>query len=184
MARHTATQVNVLDPIDPEQLPNTKARVAVMTGTGRVQLTEAQAAAMKAFVQGGGTILIDAAGGDNDFYQAVSQTFSGGAIAPGAMMLRSIDASAPLFNLPERKIEAFAYRGAARNVEGKGPRLRALYVDQRPALILSREDITAALVGYPSRSISGYATGGSDSPGTAFEILRNIVLSTASSGTK
>jgi hypothetical protein len=43
-------------------------------------------------------------------------------------------------------------------------------LDGRPAVYFSREDITCALVGYPSYTVYGYE------PDTAFALMRNIVF--------
>jgi hypothetical protein len=70
------------------------------------------------------------------------------------------------------------YRRRTRALLGRRaePSLRAVMIDNRPAVYFSREDITCGLVGYPSYTVHGYA------PQTAFELLRNITL--AASGKK
>ena len=52
----------------------------------------------------------------------------------------------------------------------KDPNLRAVLIDDRPAVLFSREDLTAGLVGYPSYACYGY------DPESAYAIMRNIVL--------
>jgi hypothetical protein len=43
-------------------------------------------------------------------------------------------------------------------------------------VILSRLDITAGLLGTPAAGIHGYHPGDVKDPGTAFRLMRNIIL--------
>jgi hypothetical protein len=80
------------------------------------------------------------------------------------------DAVAPLGEIRYRKTTR------RRMPSQNGPRLDALYVDGRPAVLLSREDLTGGLLGLRSALIDGYDPGEGDDPGSAYRLVRNIVL--------
>ena len=68
-------------------------------------------------------------------------------------------------------IEKLSYRLATGRVRTlTEPRLRTIIHQGRLAIIFSREDLTAGLLGYPCWGLSGYV------PESAFELMRNIVL--------
>ncbi|MDB5296244.1 MAG: hypothetical protein JWO31_2227, partial [Phycisphaerales bacterium] len=143
------------------------------TGTGAVKLTPAQRAALKAYVAGGGTLVVDAAGGDRAFADAaeaeLAATFG---TKPGevGMVLAADD---PVYRLAGARIDRFEYRPylIARGV-GKlnAPRVRGIERAGRTGVFFSRDDLTAGCVGQPTDGILGYA------PATATAILRNITL--------
>ena len=183
MRNEARTEVQVLRPASPASLARTPAKVALMTGTGEFKLTDAEKQVVKEFVERGGTLVIDAAGGPNfskgprpgtsrlhgfaaSAEQAVEDIF-------GAGSLRRLSTTSPVLNAPGVAVTRARYRRRTQKRLGS-PRtasLRAVLVDGRPGVIYSREDITGGLVGYQASTVDGYA------PRTAFEILRSIVLS-------
>jgi len=156
-------------PTDIEHLPASDAKVAHLTGTGPLKLTDDQRRILREFVEAGGTLIVDAAGGDEDFARsaqdALIRTFQ-------PADLRPLSVSAPVFDIPGLKIESVRYRGRLGGRQrGKGkPDLRAIHIDERPAVFFSREDITCGLVGYPSYLCRGYQ------PESAYRIMRNIII--------
>ncbi|HOD80043.1 MAG TPA: DUF4159 domain-containing protein [Phycisphaerae bacterium] len=173
LGQRTKTKLEVEGPIEIEELAKSQAKLAVMTGVGSVKLTQAQKDALKAFVEKkGGTLLIDAAGGDRDFATAMEN-----AIVDmfGLRRLRPLALGAPLYKLTGNEIAEAEYRRSTKVRLGrsKAPNLKAILVgaDDRAGVLFSAEDITAGLVGYPSFSVDGYA------PESAYQLLRNIVLS-------
>jgi hypothetical protein len=69
-----------------------------------------------------------------------------------------------------------AYRPyAVRFLTGKAnvPHVKAVRVGDRPAILFSREDLTAGLVGQPVGGVIGYT------PATATELMRRFVLRAA-----
>ena len=74
--------------------------------------------------------------------------------------------------LAGKELRKVVYRGMAKKRLGgdPAPNLRAVLLDERPAVYYSREDITHGLLGTPSLPVDGY-----DSE-SAFAVLRNIVL--------
>ena len=65
----------------------------------------------------------------------------------------------------------------------KAPNLLAILdAKNRPVVLFSNEDITSGPVGYPSYAIDGYGPGFGKDVGSAYRIMRNIVLYTAGPG--
>jgi len=178
MAREHQVDVKVVGPVAIGRLAGTGAKLATLTGTDAFTLTDDEIKALRSFVSGGGTLLLDAAGGDErgkGFIKSAQDAVA--RICPGSR-LRVLSASAPMYNLPKMKIASVRWRRGTKvkMVGVKRPMIRAALVKNRPAVLVSEHDITAALVGYPSFSVYGYDHGTDRDPGTAFRLMRNIVL--------
>ena len=170
MGRKWQINLTVSQPVQLADLPSKGGGPAlVITGTGRLGLDKAEKAALKAYVEGGGTVIIDAAGGSRAFADSakavVEEVF-------GADALRQLPAFSPVYQAAGMKIESVRYRRGGRDLSDKKPppRLMAVEVNGRPAVFLSREDLTAGMVGYPSRTVIGYH------PDSAAELMRNLLL--------
>jgi hypothetical protein len=144
--------------------------LAHLTGTAAFTLDEPARAELKRFVTAGGTLLIDAAGGSAAFAKAaeaeLAATFSGATLAllPPDHALYSAGGTAP---------DAVTYRPFAQKAlvgKSKSPRLRAITPGGRAAVLFSREDLSAGLVGEPVEGIVGYE------PRTSTAIVRRIIL--------
>jgi hypothetical protein len=150
------------------------ADVVHLTGTTDFTLTDAARQELKAFVDKGGTLVVDAAGGSLPFADAASQELKTlfGATAVTALD-KTLPRDHPIFTLPGHKVENFTYRPWARaNSVGalKDPRIRGIQIGNRVGVFFSREDLSAGLVGEPIDGIIGYT------PDTATDIMRNILL--------
>jgi len=182
---HNAARVavKVLPPAPIASLAGTSAKVALMTGTGEFTLSDDQKRAIKAFVEGGGTLVVDAAGGPRfrkDAKTGINRVSGFAASAEAAIedifgpgSLRRLPSTSPVLNAPGMAVGRARYRLRTEKRLG-GTRLtnlRAVLFDGRPGVIYSREDITAGLVGFEASTVDGYA------PSTAFRILASIVLS-------
>ena len=133
------------------------------------------------FVDDGGTLIVDAAGGSTDFAdsaeKALAAIFGGrpgdfGAILPP---------TTHVYRLNGAKIEQFDYRRYCRgklNGHLNVPRIRGLEEGDRIQVFYSSEDLSAGLVGQPTDGILGY-----DSD-TATNLMRNMVLYLRASATK
>jgi len=171
MGRRHKIEVEIGEPTGIAALDPAAAAVAVMTGTAKLTLSAEDRAGLKKYLAGGGTLIVDAAGGSDAFAKAMTDqlpTVAGGAEwttvpAPHAMYQ---DVGAAL------AIEKVAYRRASREMVGDStrPRLRALSVGGRLAVIFSDQDLTAGLAGYELWGLKGYA------PDSAFALMRNAVL--------
>jgi hypothetical protein len=145
-------------------------KLAHLTGTVPVRLDDAARQKLKLFVESGGTLVIDAAGGSSEFATAVEQELS--AIFPGAS-LSTLAKEHALFAAGGSVLRSFGYRAYASRVLGAlkdEPRLRAIELNGRPAVLFSREDLSSGMVGQSVDGIIGY------DPSTATQIMSKIVM--------
>jgi len=152
-----------------EKLPACGARVAHLTGTTAIALSARQQAAIKKFIEGGGTLLIDAAGGSPKF-RASAEKMLGTIFGPSA--LKGLTPGAAVYYLPGMKIEEFNYNRAARKAgwRRKTPNLRGIKIGGRISVVLSDMDLTTALLGMSAYNRPGYK------PKSAYNIVRNVLL--------
>jgi hypothetical protein len=168
LARERDVGVHVVEGVEIDKLGEANVELATLTGTGELELTEAQQEALRNFVEDGGTLVVDAAGGDRTFRKAAERLLKE-IYGPRLKRMAPTD---PLFALDGAAIESFEYRRrTATRIPGNRPNLDAVIVGDRPGVIYSAEDITGALVGYASYKCDGYQ------PKTAFAIMRNVILS-------
>ena len=135
--------------------------------TEAFRLSPAEGQALKAFIEAGGTLLLDAAGGSRPFAEAVNEQIF--ALFPGKFVRRL--ASEVALSGPA-KLEKASFRSdfaAALGPDRNVPRLWGLLLDGRPAVILSRPDLTAGLVGCRSYKLRGY------SPDSAVAVMINLL---------
>ncbi|MFP4104984.1 MAG: DUF4159 domain-containing protein [Phycisphaerae bacterium] len=167
MAHETQTNVKLTGPIDIEKLADSGADVATLTSSGPISLTAAEKTALKKWIEGGGLLIIDAAGGDTKAYRSAEDLVDG---MFGRRSARPVLDNHPVLNVENCEIRGVSYRRNSRGNKKTAPDLRAVEVDGRAGVFLSPEDITSGLVGYPSFTISGYE------PGSAFALMRNFAL--------
>lgn len=151
----------------------TGPKVAELTGTSKFTLDATSRNELKNFVDGGGTLIVDAAGGSGEFVESANMelaTIFGPAVT--GQLADPLPATAVVYHLPGGDISEFGYRSFARKMLGsvRGPRLRAIQVNSRPAVFLSREDLSGGLVGEAVDGIIGY------DPVTATAIMRNLII--------
>jgi len=150
-------------------LAKSGATVAHLTGTDSLKLDAAQAAELEAFVAAGGTLVMDAAGGSGAFATDAERLAAD--VAPGGAKPEPLPPDHPLYTASGKPL-AVEFRPYAQvQMAGglKGPQLKAVLVDRRPAVIVSREDLSVGLVGNNVEGILGYA------PATATELMARIV---------
>jgi len=182
---HNTAGVGVtVEPVKPGEKKLTTGptgfQVAHLTGTGKFTLTPPQRDELKAFAEAGGTLIVDAAGGNAAFADSAEKElaaiFGGDPAAIGPVIMpdeRVYEWTAPF------KIAKFDYRVYARGkFAGKlnVPRMRAIERAGRQRVFYSREDLSSGLLGQPCDGIIGY------SPETATAMMRNIVLYAAYNG--
>ncbi|MFP4053398.1 MAG: DUF4159 domain-containing protein [Phycisphaerae bacterium] len=177
-AKQTGIKLEVGEPVSPLKLGESGAKIALMTGTGHAKLTEDEQQALKKFVEGGGTVVIDAAGGNDTFSDDMRK------------MLRTLfndvplklGGRSPVYNVqgvPQGKVRyrlASEKRYQLQPYQSGPPVLKAILVQGRPAVIVSDEDITGGLVGYLGYGIRGYDPGNGVDNGTAYRLMRDIIL--------
>jgi hypothetical protein len=143
-------------------------KLADLTGTAMFTLTQPQREEIKKYVDGGGTLLIDAAGGKSAFAlsarEELGKIFPGNATPPVLPLKDPVYAAEPLTDVGYRQ---FA-RAALGNLNK--PELRGFAVGKRTNVFFSKEDLSVGLVGEPVDGIVGY------NPATATQIVEDIVL--------
>jgi hypothetical protein len=143
-------------------------KIANLTGTETTELTVAQKAELKAFIDSGGTLIVDAAGGQAAFASSIElqlPQLGGGALKPLPIDHELYRAGGD--------IKSVGYRSFARMrlpAGCKDPNLQAIDRDGRVAVIYSREDLTAGLVGQSVDGVDGY------SPASATALMRSVLL--------
>ena len=181
MGHRRKTKVEIVGPIAIPELSAAATKLAVLVGTASFSLTDAEVAALAKFIRDGGTLFFDAAGGDPGGEDPRGFVKSVEALAPRLFpqeRLGLLASSSALYRMKGMQIEKVRWRRATmRKLAGiRRPLLRAVMVDERPAVILSREDISGALLGCGAYSAYGYHPGTMRNPGPAFRLMRNIIL--------
>ncbi|HWE04683.1 MAG TPA: DUF4159 domain-containing protein, partial [Tepidisphaeraceae bacterium] len=150
-------------------------KIAHLTGTTKLSLSAPAAAEVKDFVDKGGTLIVDAAGGSTEFAESaeavLGQIFGGTAttdlqtpLPPGHILFSTVGA----------QVDPVSYRLFARKTlvgHLRDPRIRAVTVAKgRIGVFFSREDLVEGLVGEPVDGIVGY------SPNVATQLMSNMVM--------
>jgi hypothetical protein len=144
------------------------APLAHLTGTAPLKLSDNSRAAIKKYVEGGGTLVVDAAGGSPEF--ATSAEAELAAIFPESK-LEVLPPTHPLYNAGGQAV-AVEYRRVAREkAAGKSnaPRVQGMILGDRVGVFYSREDLSAGLTGTSIDSINGYE------PASAVTIMTDIL---------
>jgi hypothetical protein len=157
----------------PADLDASKWPLAAMTGTGDPNLSQADLAALRKYLQDGGTLLADAAGGSRAFGQwAETQLLP---LLPGSAVA-TIELEHKLLRWPV-VIDRISYRRSyaiALGDRAGRPGLIGVFTREgRLAILFSPDDLTAALVGYGGYNIRGYT------PDCAQKIVTNLVFQAA-----
>jgi hypothetical protein len=149
---------------------DTSYKVAHLTGTFRFSLAAGARDEIKKYVEGGGTLIVDACGGDAEFAQAADKElaaiFPQNALGPNPLAMNDpVYAKGP----PLERVE---YRSFARKVVGalNTPRIRALTINNRPAVFFSGDDLSCGMVGMHTDGIYGY------DPASATALMEKLVL--------
>lgn len=163
-----------VQPVDLESGAIDDFTVADLTGTEKLALNDEQRKKLQKWVDGGGTLIIDAAGGNSAFAdsaEAELKTMFGAAAEKGLAEPLLFDDS--LYRLPGLTIDHITYRPFARQAlvgDTRIPRIRCIVIKGRSAVFYSREDISAGLVGENVDGIYGYA------PDVATALMRNMLF--------
>jgi hypothetical protein len=154
-------------------------KVLHLTGTGHVKIDPSDWAQIRTFVEGGGTLIVDAAGGSTTFADDVRQQLNSTFFENSEQFDRPVGLTDALYTDIAPRIDEVNYRAFARHqlMENlKEPRIRALKVADRAAVFLSNEDLSAGLVGEPVDGIMGY------DPDSATNLMEHMILYAESGG--
>jgi hypothetical protein len=150
-----------------------KQQLAVLTGTARTTFTQSDAAALKSYLDHGGTLFAEAAGGSPEFAASLQQ------------LLKEIYPDAPLAPLPpDHPLYVGAFDGGEKITDiqfqkfgnlklGRTlstPALQAITINNRTPVIFSEYDISSGFLGTGTWGIVGYA------PASSEALARNLLL--------
>jgi len=171
-------KLEVGGPVAISELAAAGAQIAALTGTTALKLTEAEKAGLKKFVQGGGLLVADAAGGwlggGREFARTGEDTIE---LMFGRRSLRTLASHSPLYKRKGYEITRARYHRLTKlRLGAKEPRLKAVMVGDRIGVLFSREDLTVGLIGCRPVGCDGYT------PESAYEMARNIILHVADKG--
>ncbi len=150
-------------------------KLAHLTGTTAFMFKDNARLEIKTFVDQGGTLIVDAAGGSPEFATAAEHELAA-IFGPAAakQLEQPLPPDSSLYKQPAVSIKTLGYRAYARQAalrNTKTPQIRGITVGKRIAVFYSREDLSAGLVGEPVDGIYGY------DPQTATELMRAMILS-------
>ena len=130
-------------------------RAAHLTGTAAFQLDDKARQEIKNYVNAGGTLIVDAAGGSTEFALAFAKEMA--LMFPGQTS-KPLPVGHAIYASLGQPITETTLRTFARKTLGadKHPRLHAIELSGRAAVIISAEDLTVGLVGQPVDGILGY----------------------------
>ena len=149
-----------------------KFPLAHLTGTARVTFTEDQIAGLKKYVDAGGLLFIDAAGGSAEFAASCEDLVKKISDKP----LESLPADHPLLagSMPDGvkidKVEMRKYATLKLQRRVTTPQMQALIVDGRVRILYSPWDICTGFLGTSTWGVTGYA------PASAEAMGRNVIL--------
>lgn len=145
---------------------------------GEAKLTEEELAGLKRFVEAGGTVLVETVGGLTGFADDAGTQI---AEALGGQR-RWLDASHPIISgegltggIDAKRVTYRSYT-QTQGAPGDGPSLAAIYLNDRPAVILSPRDLSLGALGSRHYQINGYT------PASARALLGNLILWAAQHG--
>ena len=164
----TSVKVSV---VTPPQLTGSGVKVLDLTGTGKAEFSSGDIADIRKFLNSGGMLFTNAAGGNLMFSDSVQN------------LIQKLYPHTPLVRLPTKcsiyegnmpgginASRAF-YRGYYISAMGfrKSPQLLGIKKNGRWVVIFSQQDITSGLLGTNTWGILGYA------PKTAIALTRNVL---------
>jgi hypothetical protein len=146
--------------------------VAHLTGTDAIRWSDAQRQRLRDFLNDGGVLLVDAAGGSSAFAASVEAELANLA---GLSPLQPAAVDHPVYRSTGTPVKRVSYRLHARRVVGElsEPRVKIARLGNRDAVLFSAEDLSAGLTGTEADGISGYSTD------SAVEVMKSMLLHAA-----
>jgi len=128
---------------------------------------------LKSFINNGGTLIIDAAGGSTMFADSIeaelTKMFGNAAVAGLGQVL---PAETPALGDVKKTVNRLYRHYCQSRVVGslRDPRIHGITINGRLAIFYSREDMTGALVGEPVDGVIGYE------PAAATQMMASMVM--------
>jgi hypothetical protein len=157
----------------------TPYKIVDITGSGHIKLDTDDWIQLHSFVENGGTLIVDAAGGSQVFNDDVKTQLQTTFFDEAAQLDQPLRPGHILYSQIGSKIDEVEYRNFARHVlqdNLKMPRIRGIKISDRIGVFYSAEDISAGLVGEPVDGIVGYA------PDSATALMEHMILYAESGG--
>lgn len=144
--------------------PASAAALLIVRGTSAHAFTQAEGKALKAYIDGGGTVLFEDVGGVSAFGRSAEEFVE--SLAPGSRFRRPARHAVITGATLERGVDCTNVSYRLYSLERFGgreprPRLRALHErddSEELRVFVSREDLSNALLGQPCWGVSGYTT--------------------------
>jgi len=140
----------------------TDEKIAFLTSAGGGALTDDEALSLRSWIQAGGTLWLDAAGGSTEAVKAtdvmLAQLFPDDFAVPLAEDSPIITGAGLGMDAHDARRVGYSRFADRQMGQTFTPRLQAIVIDGRPAVIYSPEDLTAALAGVKHWGVFGYDT--------------------------
>jgi hypothetical protein len=143
--------------------------IATLTGTDAKVFTPAESSALAAYVRAGGTLLIDATGGENAFTRSVRDTLLPTAFADASQ--QQIEPGHPLLKDPDGPPDGSVLRLRPYAIERLGkvaPPMQLLKLG-KGYVVFSALDLTGGLLGTRTWGVLGYQ------PASVEKFVRNLI---------
>jgi hypothetical protein len=144
-------------------------QVAHLTGTAAFVLPETARNELKTFVNNGGLLIVDSAGGTGAFSEAATKELEAIFGKDAAQLTNVLPADHAIYQGAKTPI---AYRPFARKTlqgQNNAPRLRGIESSGRVGVLFSTDDLSVGLVGQSVDGIIGYE------PATATELMARVI---------
>lgn len=159
--------------VAPNEL-STSTRMAYLSVTPQTTITKEQGAALMKWVESGGTLLMDAAGGTAESTDALSKVIAAVSGDLYSYVIPSFESVISGDGLGETahnnsRVTFNRFTNFTRSV-GSTPLLRGIDIDNRLGIIYSNEDLTASIAGIEHWGVQGYTVE------TARQLVANVIL--------
>lgn len=142
------------------EVAGSRATLLHLAGVDAVELTPAEASAIRAYVQNGGTVLVETIGGRGGFTESMESALSEALSERVRRMSsrspitrgRGIEGAEPIRPILMRPASVLS-RGKPRSLS-----MTVIQVDRRDAVVFSRQDLSLGLMSVRWWGIEGYAT--------------------------
>jgi hypothetical protein len=148
---------------------DSRFKVAHLTGTDPIRLDSAAKTALAQFVESGGVLLVDAAGGSAAFADAAESEILDALPGTRFELLSEDD---PLLGSATGALRVDYRNHAIRELgmKPKSPPIKVIRRGDRVAVVFSRLDLTCGLAGVPHDGIIGYT------PASSMELVRRVLV--------
>jgi hypothetical protein len=144
-------------------------KIAHLTGVGHFKLPEPAREELQTFVQDGGTLIVNSAGGNTEFAQSTEAILH--TLFPDPD-LTTLPQGHAIYTAGAVPFKDLGFRRFARGRLGDthAPQIKGITIDSRTAVFYSAYDLSAGIVGMPVDGIVGYE------PDSATALMEQMIL--------